>query len=107
MSYRPCQRDGCGEQAGGVLALQFFPHKALMILHNKHEQITHIIVDIELCEKHKDEVKPRAFLDPKLLESMVRMVEKASGITVDQMATKAALVPFDHPDVVVLRSRRK
>lgn len=102
-----CQREDCEAQATGVLALQFYPPVALMQWHHTDKPLTHMVVNLEMCEKHRSEIDPLHFLDAGLVESTIRLVEKSSGCAVDRQATKAVLVPFDHPDVLMLRSRKK
>jgi hypothetical protein len=98
-----CNRNGCDCPAAGVLAVDFYPPKALMRHYGVFEPLTQMVMGLELCEEHAHETVPSVLLGESLAVT-ARVVEEATGTKVDIEACRVVLLPFDHPDVARMRA---
>ncbi len=99
-----CQREGCTREAIGVVALQLFPPETVMQHYRTRAPLTSVVLDLNVCQQHADEVKPQDLLGDRL-EPIAAAVQQHSGFVVDVSGTRLAVLPFTHPDVLRVRAR--
>lgn len=103
-----CKRDDCVAPAVCVFGITLYPPAAVMKFYKTDRPLTRLILGLEVCQAHFDEVKSPFDLMPRdKLLPLARVCEQSSSTAVDLEASKLVAVSLDDPEYLLLLKQRK
>lgn len=87
-----CAKVGCTANSDGVLAIDFYPHQAVMDHYRTNKPLSSILMGLHVCKDHIPDVNiwPIASMAP-----YIQIIENQTGTVIDLKGCKVRLVDYN------------
>jgi hypothetical protein len=97
----------CPTPADGVIGIELYPFASLMQLRGLTTPLTRMILNMPVCQQHREEFVVDDVLTPEALAAIIRQIEHESHVMVDPKGAKITRVAFDDRDYLMLERARR
>lgn len=101
-----CSVAGCLAAPIGALAIEIYPHEALMAYYRSNKPLSRMMTTLVVCRQHLPAKVSDMFQEDALRE-FYATIEATSGVTVDPTASRLVVVGLADPAYRDLVERQK